>query len=646
MSAIFGFVHLDKQPASPSRLEQMDAALAHHGADGGGLWTQAAIGLGQRQMCFTPQDRWERQPSISGDGQRVLVADARLDNRRELLAAGHWPATLADSELILRAYEKWGEDCVDHLIGFFAFALWDGHAGRLLVARSPIAAPGLVYFSTPQTFAFATAPSGLHALGIVPRRINEEKLADMLVQSPALPTATLYQEIHRLPTGHCLSLGPEGLRTRRYWWPDAQREIRFHRDEEYVAAFNELLERVTADSLRSLTSVGLMLSGGLDSSALAATAASQLLAKGQRLTAYTEVPRPGFDGPVVAGRYADETPLVQAIADMHENLDLHLICTQGRSFLDELEPIFFHLETPFRNTTNRLWIQTIFEQARSQGNRVVLDGSQGNLTISWKGSGVLPGLVGAGRWGEALRVVRASGSPWRALIGQGILPLLPKPLWQTVEWLRGKAEASSAQPWRLWSPILPDFAAAQRVEERAKTAQHDFHYRESRDSWTLRSQALASQDFGFYASAWRSLYGVDSRSPLADVRLAEFCLALPEAQFLYKGEARSLVRRAMAGRLPGPVLTNRRRGMQAADWHESLTSARSQLLAAVDSLQESGLARHALDLPRMRRLVNEWPTTGWNTPQVMHEYYTLLGRGLTVGHFLRWFEGASPKAGV
>ena len=642
MSAIFGLFQRDGQPMSPSDPAEMERALAHHVQDGGGRWVASAVGLGVRLRFFTPEDSRERQPLVSEDGRWVLVADARLDNRRELLAAVRRPPTITDGELILRACEQWGEAAIEHLVGFYALALWDAQNRRLLLARSPIVAPALYWFSTPQAFAFATAPSALFASGMLTRRINEEKLADMLVQSPANPDATLYRDIYRLSTGHTLSLDSDGIRTRRFWPTDATREIRFARDDEYVDAFNDLLERVVADSLRSLTPVGLMLSGGLDSASLAAVAAGQLMAKGERLTAYTETPRPGFDGPVVAGRYADETPFVQAIAGMHANLDLQLIRTQGRTFLDGLELLFFHLETPFRNTTNRLWIQTIFEQARSQGIHVLLDGSQGNLTSSWRGSGLLPQLLRTGRWGRALRVALAGGSPWRSLTGQGILPLLPKPLWLAVEWARGRAELRGSPTWRLWSPIHPDFAAEQRVDARAKAVGHDFHNRASWESRTIRSEALANQDFGYYTSAWRSMFGVDSRSPLADVRLAEFCLALPEEQFLYRGEDRSLARRAMAGRLPAAVLTNRRRGMQAADWYEGMTEARGQMLDEVERLQSCELARRALDLERMRRLITDWPQSGWNEMSAIHQYYNLLGRGLVVGRFLCWFaEGAT-----
>jgi len=398
------------------------------------------------------------------------------------------------------------------------------------------------------------------------------------------------------------------------------------------------------DYLRSLTPVAVMMSGGLDSSSVAAIAAPLLKQRGERLAAFTEVPRAGFDGPVRGGGYGDETPFVQAIAAMHDNLDLSLIRTDGRTFLDDLDPIFSHLDAPFRNTSNSVWIRAILQEARQRGICVMLDGAPGNLTTSWEGKGLLPELLRRGQWARAVREARAMArrgavpSALRVLVGQGIMPLLPAWLWRAIERLRGKDLAASAQPWRVWTAINPEFAIAQRVDERAREVGHDFYFRPPADCRKIRYKALSEQDGGVYNAAFRSMFGVDSRCPLADVRLAEFSLALPEEQQLRDGQPRSLVRRAMVGRLPPEVLANYRRGLQAADWFERLTSVRHTLPAELDRLERCDLACRALDLARMRRLVEDWPDGGWDTDHVTHEYNCLLERGLMVGRFLRWFE--------
>jgi asparagine synthase (glutamine-hydrolysing) len=474
--------------------------------------------------------------------------------------------------------------------------------------------------------------------------LNEDRIADMLASmGRRSPDATFYQGISRLPTGFCLTADRDELKTRCYWQPNLNREIRFSRDEEYWDAFNDLFTRVVGDHLCSLTPVSVQMSGGLDSSSVAATAARLMSARGERLTAFTEVPRPGFVGPVPPGRYADETPFVEAIAAMYENLDLKLTRTDGQFFLDDIDSLFQGLEAPFPGAPNRVWMEAIIREAARQGRRVLLDGMQGNLTMSWKGSGLLPVLIRSGKWSRAYREARVCGlnsikrSALRVLIGQGVLPLLPDPLWIAVEWLRNPAARKDA-PWSLYSSIHPDFAAARKIPERAREHNFFLRFRTDADSRRLRYEALSDQDFGAYLCANRAMYGVDMRTPPADVRLAEFCLSLPENKYMRDGEPRRLMRRAMTPYLPTPILTSRLRGLQAADWFERMSGARSRIGSELNLLDQSDLARRILDLQKMRGLFDRMPEPGTLRDDAFGDYYMVFQQGLMLGRFLRWFE--------
>lgn len=653
VSAIFGIINLDGGPVERDNPALMDNALAHHGSEGGGLWLSGAAALGQRLRRFTPQDDFEHQPLISTDGLLALVSDARIDNRIDLLAAinNRFPlenadatAQMPDSDLILRAYQKWGRDCVSRLVGVFAFALWDKRTKSLFAARSPIMAPTFMYAKTGRIFSFATTPAGLHALPWISRLLNEERLADMMVQMPGGEReATLYRNIFRLPTGFCLTADENGVKTRCYWQPDLNREIRLARDEDYSEAFLDLFVRIAGDYLRSSTPVAIQMSGGLDSASIAAVSASLLAIRNERLTAYTEVPCVDFSGTLPAGRYANETQYVRDIAAMHENIDLNLIHTDGRFFLDDLDRLFPHLEAPFRNTSNRVWIEAIIGETSRRGMKVLLDGLSGNLTISWNGGGLLPGLIREGKWSQALSQARAlvtkgnGRSTTRCLIGQGLLPLLPDVLWKALEQVR-HSEARTTTSWLTYYPISPGFAADQRIPQRAGERNYMLRFRPKADSRVLRHDVLANHDSGAYICAYRSLFGVDMRAPAADVRLAEFCLALPENQYLRDGEPRSLIRRAMSSYLPRTVLSNRLRGLQAADWFERLHGAQNRVSNELNKLEQSDLARRILDLKRMRRLFDRMPRNGNNSEDIFTNYRLILQQGLMIGRFLRWFE--------
>jgi asparagine synthase (glutamine-hydrolysing) len=123
------------------------------------------------------------------------------------------------------------------------------------------------------------------------------------------------------------------------------------------------------------------------------------------------------------------------------------------------------------------------------------------------------------------------------------------------------------------------------------------------------------------------------------MRIVEFCLATPTDQFLRDGEQRSLAKRAFADRLPEQVLQNRFRGLQAADWHESLSASRDRIAAELERLQESDLAVEALDTARLRSLVQNWPVDGWNSDGVCTPYRYALLRAISAGHFIRRVSG-------
>src|SRR5262249_37913958 len=150
-----------------------------------------------------------------------------------------------------------------------------------------------------------------------------------------------------------------------------------------------------------------------------------------------------------------------------------------------------------------------------------------------------------------------------------------------------------------------------------------------------RIEAIGSSDPGNYRKGVLAGWGIDMRDPTDDVRLIEFCLSVPTEQFCLGGVPRSLARRAMASRLPAVVLDERRKGLQAADWYERLTVKRSHLSQEVRLLQQCASARRILDLPRMQRLLADWPLSGWESMDTIWQYRYALLRGISAGHFLR-----------
>ncbi len=136
-------------------------------------------------------------------------------------------------------------------------------------------------------------------------------------------------------------------------------------------------------------------------------------------------------------------------------------------------------------------------------------------------------------------------------------------------------------------------------------------------------------------------WGIDQRDPTADKRLVEYCLSIPTEEFLANGVTRALGKRALADRLPQAVLNEPRKGYQAVDWHEGMTAARSEISAELDRLAACAPVANAMDIERLKRLVENWPTSGWERPEVEEPYRLALLRGIAAGHFLRKASGAN-----
>ncbi len=241
MSAIVGIYRLDGGGAEASVLEGMLETMAHRGWDASGAWLDGPVGLGHRMLWTTPESREEKLPAVSAARDLVVTADARIDNRDELLRgldlSDETPRTITDSELILASYRRWGEGCVEHLLGDFAFAIWDLRRERLFCARDHIGLkPFYYHYRSEGIFVFGSEVKALLAVPAVPRRVNGGRVAGFLVGLYEDPTATFHDEILRLAPAHCMTVSREGISLRRYWELDPSRELRLGSDAEYAEA--------------------------------------------------------------------------------------------------------------------------------------------------------------------------------------------------------------------------------------------------------------------------------------------------------------------------------------------------------------------------------------------------------------------------
>jgi len=216
-------------------------------------------------------------------------------------------------------------------------------------------------------------------------------------------------------------------------------------------------------------------------------------------------------------------------------------------------------------------------------------------------------------------------------------PWFPPAAWV---WLR-KVRRNDDPDLFAYSAINPARFAELNLPRRARQAGRDLAGRPWKDGFEERVWCLERCDSGETLKGGLAECRLDVREPLADVRLLEFCLSVPMDQFLRDGTPRALARRALADRVPPRVLELDKRGLDNADWHERLTAARGEVAEELDRIASCTPAARALDLPRLRRLVQDWPTGDWHRPEISSSYRLALLRAISTGHFLRRATGGN-----
>lgn len=627
MSALGGFWSWRGQ-SSAAACHDIVAAQRAYGPHDTELWSASDIALGRALHRLLPEDEFDRQPLIGAGGRLTVVADIRLDNREEMLERLGGSADgsqLSDADILLRGFERWGEAVLDLIIGDYAFAIWDGDERRLILARDPTGQRPLHFHRGGDFFAFSSLARGLHALPEIPRRPDPEHLTNFIALLPPLGSTSFYLGVERVRPGHVVTVTRTRLQSRRYWYPQPVHQG-FRRFEEWRDAFRAELDRAVRVRLRGSGSrLGAHLSGGWDSGAVAATAARLSASSRGEVIAFTSVPHPEAAAETGSHRFGDEGPIAAATASLYPNMRHILVHGEGKSPIENLDELVQLYDRPVATLCNHVWMGEIRRRLRHAEVAVLLTGELGNWNISAGPHSILSELIRQRRWGrwarEAFAIGRTGGARWRGVAINSVRPWVPE---RHVDGLRRFSrgavfqEASAIHP-RLRSEIT---RRRERLASSAKGYAGD------------AVDALLRYDFGNFRKGALAGWGVDERDPTSDRRLTEFCLSLPIEMLLRNGERRPLARAALSDRLPPLVLAERRKGYQAADWHEGMTRNLPAIRDLVEEIGANDLATSLIDIDSLRSWVHRWPTGGWERPQVEARYRTALLVALSAGHFI------------
>lgn len=619
--AICGLIHIDNEPVCVSKGISMIGKLDNCKLDTVKTLNAHNVFMGCGLLYVTPESKQEVLPFHDVEKGLIITADAIIDNRKELInslgVVFNETGTITDSQLILKAYEKWQEDCPKHLIGDYTFVIWDQNKEKVFAARDHVGGRSLYYKLKENTFSFSTL--------IKPIRddepLNERWIADLLVLPTVLHISEceecIYEGIYELPPAHWLTITKNNISKKRYWNPLKEvKPLKLKSDKEYDEEFKKVYYEAVRCRLRTENDVSIMLSGGLDSGSVACIAASMLSEEGKKLKAYTSIPMKEFKDNTPVDKIPNESEYVEAIADKYKNIELNFCISEGKDSLTDMSKYTKILEQPYKNFQNRYWVNEIFDKVSSGGGKVLLTGQFGNFTISYGNFPThIKTLFEKGKILEIIKEIKGCSkleelSVW--FIIRRLIELLVIDNFKNKIIVKRKYQLNNI----FKSPINPSLIKKWNIENRFKKdgfCENSQNYTNLQEARKFMVDSVLFSQIGTIETKLPLEKGIVSRDPTKDKRVIEFCLSLPSNQFVRAGEQRYLIRRTMKDILPDKILANTsKRGMQAADWIQRLESKKDYIENKLNEILQNEYYERYLDFNKLKEQINFLKNGGIN----------------------------------
>jgi asparagine synthase (glutamine-hydrolysing) len=529
--------------------------MAHRGPDDDGFFMQGGIGLGMRRLSIIDLATGH-QPISNEDGSIWIVFNGEIYNHRPLRerlnALGHRYRTQSDTETIIHLYEEYGKDCVQHLRGMFAFAIWDAKRKTLFIARDRLGIKPLYYRLTPQNFIFGSEIKVLLAYPGVQPELNRGALPEFLAFGYLSGEDTFYSGIHKLRPGHRLEINERGdLQLEDYWDLPKAADDRSHNEQYYVDSYRELLEGAVNSHLMSDVPLGVFLSGGLDSSAVAAL-----------MTKIRREPIETFSVGYAEQTYS-ELPFARTVAQHIKSVH-HEVLVSREDFFGALPKLIWHEDEPI------VWPSSVslffVAQLARERVKVVLTGEGSDET-----------LAGYSRYAFTLKNV-AFDRAYRTIVPGGIRRHLR-------EFIANSSGISAAARRKLshtflgldgesWASFYFDnFFSAFSQKDQNELLAPDFYeetvgksaYRNVLGYWDQSSggflERLLYTDIKTYLvellmkqDSMSMAASIESRVPFLDHVLVEWATQVPASIQIRGGGGKQILKKAMEDLLPHSII--------------------------------------------------------------------------------------------
>jgi asparagine synthase (glutamine-hydrolysing) len=542
MCGICGVVALGK-PAERDVARAMLARLQHRGPDGVGEFFAEGVALCHARLAIIDLTEGGHQPFASDDGALQLLHNGEIFNyielRRELEAHGHRFRSRTDTEVVLAAYEQWGERCVERFNGMWAFALWDGRRRTLFCSRDRFGIKPFAYRWDGRRLVFASEPRALLADPLLRAEPNLRAVRDFIEQGYTdHRDETFFAGVSQLPAGHNLILDQDGLRTER-WWELVPGEP----PADPVAAFRELFVDSVRLRLRSDVPLGTALSGGLDSSAVAVTIDHLLRTEvesarpvGERQETFTAY----FDDPGHDERHYADAVARRIVSRPHQ------LTFTAEDLVRMLPEVVTAQGEPFGSTSIvAQWF--VMRAAAAAGLKVMLDGQGGDETLAGYVTTTrayrFADLAAGGDLRTLTREVRAAGAGPAGTMQALLTPFLPARSRWLLRARRGRSDLL-LHPRLRGRPDVPPPPTG-RFPDRLRSQYH-----------VVLTQ-LGLPELLRYEDRNTMAHSLEGRVPFLDHRLVELLYGLPATDLYDHGVTKRVLRRALSDLLP-PEVRDRR----------------------------------------------------------------------------------------
>lgn len=555
MSGIAGIIRFDGAPVEPGLVEKMTSAIAHRGPDGINHWVKGSVALGQCMLRTTPESLEEKQPLSNEDESLVLVMDGRVDNweelRRELLGRGAVLRDRSDAELVLKAYEIWGRECLPHIDGDFALVIWDARKRTAFCARDRMGNKPFHYHWNGSSLVFASELHLILALPWVAQVPNEGMLVEFLAAEWYSRDETLWHGIMRLVAAHCMEVGSRGPQPKQYWVPDLWTALPYTKDEEYIEHYRKLLADTIRRLSRSHRPAAIQVSGGLDSSAVFCMA--------ERLRRVNRLLAPSIEGYTFAftdNSQANEVAYARAVGE-YLGIPIHEIPPSIMPFSWYEERARAYRDFP--GYPNGVMCVDLMRQASLQGSRVVLTGQGGDQWL--QGSQAYYAEELAQRHWSTLydcfcRDAKVFGKrqALKWLLRHGLFPLLPMAIQESLRRLVRSMRGSANRETYWLSPEMQETIQFRRAQYCSQHPQRVRSYFQEELLRNLHDPFMVQVIERFEREG--ALSGIEIRHPFWDHRIAQFAFSTPERLRLHGSRTKYIHVQALQGILP-PIILER-----------------------------------------------------------------------------------------